>query len=299
MGTPGENTRFYMGDPDPDPGFIGPPVPDWPPKTVGIPGLEPGECPDEDFEFSYFLETDSDAGFNVGGSWWQSVGGSLFLNVVEDARIQYGGTLTLLVGRTSNEFYSSTRNTTIAAGRTDKVKAGGMGQEINGGYFQKISPAGKQEVTGDWTHQVDGENRGKYGAWTNDVAKSWTAKVGGAVMIDAKGTITLSTPSEIKLNAPLVTIQGAKVDAKSPSFFETYGSKRLIGAHKADYVFAYYQCGYTLKAETTGVSLGGFGNKSDRIASKTDLIGVGIKTASALVDKSGIKKVVAGLLSLG
>lgn len=249
MGTPGGNTYFYMGDPRPEPSPIGPPDPNWPPRTAKIPGTKPGEDETPSFSFSYYVDTENSAGFNVGGNWWQSVGGGLSTDVANDARIRYGAAHTFIVGGATSEFYC-------------------------GGLTQLVINDGTRQVFANWSDHVSARNYGHYGEWEVEVDGTWRTVVGGNLTMRSTGgdisisasagEITLYSPTKINLISPEVQTKASGCyKGHSGLSLETYSSKFIIGGHKSDYVAALYTCGYGLKVETTGYSAGLFGVKGE------------------------------------
>ncbi len=290
MGTPGGNTRFYMGEPEHDPNFIGPPeAKDFPPKKVPIPPSEPGgdETP-VNIHFSYFVSTDASAGFDVGGSWWQRVGGGLTVDVTNDARIRHGGNHTFIVG-----------------GKTDEYHVGGLKQIITNN--------GEQHVFANWNHYVSAKSYGHYGEWKVDVDTSWTATASGNIEITSTGgsvdvgstagEVTIMSPTKINLLAPEVkTLASGYFKSFSSASFETYSSKTIVGGHKSDYVVALYTCGYGVKTETTGYSAGLYGVKGETVGMKQDnfgavfrKLGIDVKNALTVIGNAAINNSTAGM----
>ncbi|MFO0593206.1 MAG: type VI secretion system tip protein TssI/VgrG [Polyangiaceae bacterium] len=210
-GNPGGGTYFYIGDPAPDqpPGAA-----EWPPRSASVPQA-PGVSETRPFSFSYFTEAENGVGFDVGGDWWQSVGGALFLDVTSEVRIRYGAEHLFIVIGPSTETYEAQRTT-----------------NMNASYVQNIKPSGEQNVTGTWKHTVTGTSSDDYGTWNTQVKGAWTAHM---------GSVTITSDGPIQIDAPRVTISGANVQTKTalqkwlsgPSI-EFYTLKESAGIQKLD-----------------------------------------------------------------
>jgi type VI secretion system secreted protein VgrG len=252
MSTPVDTTAYTMGGPKK--------------LDLTIPPWDPAYHDTKPFRFGYHLKTEGDAGFVVGGSWYQWVGADHFLDVVGESRTRCGKRRTLIVGGPSNELYLSTRTTKIASGRKDTVQAGGMEQEINGGFSLKIAPDGKQEVSGNWLHNVGG-------TWKNHVGGAYSISAAGNVSIDSTaGTVSLSSPSSILLKAPEIEqITGDWLQVTGKSFL-LYTSANTAGIHKFDAA--------GIANTVTGLS--------------TSQIGVSIGVAAVKVEANGLEHVKQG-----
>ena len=273
-GTPGGGTYVYMGDPaPPEP----PGASEWPPRTALVPQA-PGVSETRPFSFSYFTEAHAGVGFDVRGDWWQSVKGSLFLDVTSEVRIRYGGEHTLIVVGTSTEGYESARTT-----------------NMNAAYVQNIKPTGEQNVTGTWKHNVTGDSTDSYGTWNTKVKGAWTAHM---------GSVSITSDGPVEINAPSVMIKGANVQTKTafqkwvsgPSL-EFYTLKESAGIQKADVcavsisVAEYSASLCNIKGETYSAKLDSFGAVIGRIG--TDFKSIGIRSR-----KSGVSSNTAGLHEL-
>jgi len=273
-GTPGGGTYVYMGDPaPPEP----PGASEWPPRTASIPQA-PGVSETRPFSFSYFTEAEAGVGFDVRGDWWQSVGGSLFLDVKSEVRIRYGGEHTFIVIGASTERYESARTT-----------------NMNAAYVQNIKPTGEQNVTGTWKHTVTGESADDYGTWNTKVKGAWTAHM---------GSVSITSDGPIQIDAPSVTIKGANVQTKTafqkwlsgPSL-EFYTLKESAGIQKAD------ACAVSISMAEYSAGLYAF--KGENGAAKKILlgalfgqIGADLKSAGLLIRKLGINSNTAGIHEL-
>ncbi|KYF76477.1 hypothetical protein BE11_36700 [Sorangium cellulosum] len=221
--TPVGGTNLHMGGPTQQ-GFVVPPL--TPSANSAI----------QNVDCMFYVYTDGNAGFNVCGNWWQTVGCKYNVDVGDDATLHYVGTHTLNVDGDSNEFYNDHQNVTVHSGRVDKVTSGGMTQDIHGGLTQTIEPGGKQVVTGSWVHKVSAQNHDDYGEWKTDVDKTWTATINGNVSIESRaGTILLDSPTEITLDAPNVKNKASGQWFKATGLsVELYGTKNSAGIHKFD-----------------------------------------------------------------
>lgn len=292
IGTPGENTRFYMGVPEHDPNFIGPPE-DFPPAKVPLAPLQPGETPEPvPLRFSYFMQTDGCAGFEVGGSWWQNVGGGLSVNVANEARVRYGTDHTFIVGGATKEFYC-------------------------GGLEQIVINNGRRQVFSSWSDHVTARNHGHYGQWDVEVDTTWNTTAagdvsvissGGNIAISAMGgEVTVVSPTKINLVAPEIhTKASGYYKGTSSASAETYSSKVIVGGHKSDYVIALYTCGYGTKIETTDIAISRTGLKVDVASAKADNKSLGLyqhevnmKQLGNEISNVGAKILTAGIAKLG
>ena len=222
MGTPGAGTRFYMGEPDHDPNFIGPPeVEPWPPKSVTIPPADPAnEDEPAALQFSYFMSTEGCAGFDVGGSFWQHVGGGMTVDVTSDTRIRYGGAHTFIVGGKADEFYQA-----------------GLKQVITSGFEQNITGNGEQNVEDSWTQNVTARFYGHYGESQLDVDSAWQLKAGANIVVNnTKGNILVKADAgQITLDSPTkITLKAPDIDQVTGKWYQTFGSTIAAGIHKLD-----------------------------------------------------------------
>ncbi|WP_437905600.1 type VI secretion system tip protein TssI/VgrG [Sorangium sp. So ce327] len=221
--TPVGGTNLHMGGPTQQ-GFVVPPL--TPSANSAI----------QNVDCMFYVYTDGNAGFNVCGNWWQTVGCKYNVDVGDDATLHYVGTHTLNVDGDSNEFYNDHQNVTVHSGRVDKVTSGGMTQDIHGGLTQTIEPGGKQVVTGSWVHKVSALNHDDYGEWKTDVGKTWTATINGNISIESRaGKILIKSPTEITLDAPNVKNKATGQWFKATGLsVELYGTKNSAGIHKFD-----------------------------------------------------------------
>lgn len=255
MGTPGAATRFYMGEPDHDRNFIGPPeAEDFPPKRVKIPPTNPDK-PDESamLKFSYFMSTKGCAGFDVGASWWQHVGGGLTIDVVNESRIRYGGAHTFIVGGKADEYYKA-----------------GLMQRVTAGFAQHITGNGTQSIRSNWTHSVLALNQGHYGEWKVDVDTAWTVTAAGDIeltstggtvrMGSTAGKVTILSPTKITLVAPEIeSLAAGEVVTKTPFGLEFFGTKNAVGIHQFN---------------ATAINSSMDGSKSERVGMVNSFVGV-------------------------
>lgn len=275
--TPVGGTNLHMGGPTRKAFVVPPLTPDANPTIQAV------DC-------MFYVYTEGNAGFNVCGDWWQNVGGKYRVDVSDDATLHYVGIHTLNVDGDSNEFYNSHQNVTVHSGRTDKVEAGGMTQDIHGGLTQTIEPGGKQEVTGGWLHKVTSLNHDDYGEWKTNVGAAWTADIKGAwshtvkgnITIESKsGTIMVTSPNKITLDAPEVTITApAKVYKHTNALIETFYTKNSAGVHKWDNTAISMAINLT-KLEATAMSASKIGMKADSVGVKVDHVGVASKKCGA------------------
>lgn len=290
VGTPVNKTQYFMGGPT-----------SW---QGDVPPSDPALKDDVgDFALSYHLTTDGSAGFFIGGDWVQTVGGGAWVDVTGDVRVRYKSVHTLIVGANSNEFYGGARTT-----------------NIKNTYTQNANAGGSQNVTGDWTHSVSNGNTDKYGKWNTDVDGNWIASFGGVVSLSAGGTMSVTvadgkfvvTSPEIVFKSPLVTIDGAKIETKSPTWYKTtpksfefYGFKESAGIQKFD-AAAVGMSITGIKRDTTGVSLSLTGIKSDAAGVSVSVSNMHHTSKGTELSNETVKSVygaietrIKGLLKLG
>lgn len=225
-------------------------------------------------------------------------------NALLDAKnnwdVNVGGKLDEDVTGTVMETYHSDQDTTIMKGRKETILAGGMKHDVHGGFTQTIEPEGKQTVTGTWTHKVTGVNHDDYGSWKSDVGKTWTAKVGGNIVIHSKGgTVTIHSPTELTLDAPKVKNKAlGQWYKETAASLEFYGSKNSAGVHKFDNA-AVAMSTNGLKVDATAVSMSATGSKVDKVSSSFSSAGLKIDFCAAKVvnDTVTIKQEELSMLS--
>jgi len=245
---------------------------------------------ESDEDFTVFLGTEGSVGIVVNQSWIQNVGGAYLLDVANSVTIHSGAEWTLRTDGAAKEFH-------------------------NAGYKQTIVGDGEQHVFAKWGHYVSGRNYGHYGQWKFDVDADCTGVVGAAYKLvvgatytvtaagnvdigSAGGRVSLSSPSEISLGAPTINMYAGFIRGIGSSYAEAYGSRSTAGVHKFDYA-GIYGCGYGVKLETTGLSMGLYINRGDRAATKNDVIGAVSSAIGTCVTAAGTAIYKAGGLILG
>jgi type VI secretion system secreted protein VgrG len=273
MATPVQDTSLHMGHP----------------VKVVFAGYDDKAFPEVDIHLD--MSTAGNAGFWIGGAWWEEVGSNKNVYVRGPVTIGYQQTHKLEIGGKSEEYY-------------------------NGGLVQVISNDGSQLVFSNWSHYVVARNHGHYGQWEVDVDHEWTVKAGAEVKIKSTGgalhlssdaaDITISTPTKITLVAPEIkaSAQGW-YKGHSGASLESYSSKIMVGGHKSDCVAALYTCGYGVKLETTGYSAGLFGRKGESAAVAKLTFGglflqaiTDVANAGSSVSSAAVRSVTAGLHAL-
>ncbi|MEZ4296543.1 MAG: type VI secretion system tip protein TssI/VgrG [Polyangiaceae bacterium] len=286
MSTPVDATSYVMGGPSE--------------LNLGVPPWNPDYADErKTFRFGYHLKTDGDAGFVVGGEWYQWIGASHWLDVAKEGRTRFGGRYTLIIGGISNEYYGGTRNTIVTSGRTDKVKSGGFNQEIVGGYSQTVTGNGSQHATGAWEHKVTGENHDDYGSWRSTIKGAWTAEAKGSVSIASKSaTVTIESPAEIALNAPTVSFRGAKVQTQSSDFIDMFATQHSVGIEKFDGAAVATSITTGLKLEHTSASIGMTAVKIEKVGYRAVNDGAALEGTPLKIAQGAFRLASFGFLKL-
>ncbi|MBK8259620.1 MAG: type VI secretion system tip protein VgrG [Polyangiaceae bacterium] len=293
MGTPGGRTRFYMGEPEHDPNFIGPPEEGpWPPTTAVLAPADP-DTPGKEvpMAFSYYMKTDQGAGFDVGGNWWQRVGGGLSTEVTNEARIKYGGDHAFIV-----------------VGHTDEFFITGLTQKVQSGYKQFISGDGEQHVISNWTHQVTGKNHGQYGSWLVEVGgevkvtsgAGYKLLVDGPVNVIASGAVDIaSTAGTLSLSSPTAIVQQApSLTSQAPDFVQMFSTQHSAGIEKFDAAAIAIAITSGLKLEYTGASVALTAAKVERVGCRAVNDGVQMSGIPLAIATGAIRVFSCGFVKL-
>jgi type VI secretion system secreted protein VgrG len=202
--TPQQETNFYLGHPRRH-AFATPP--DTPGSDITITAVD---C-------AAYLNTEGNAGFVVGGDWWQNVGVNYYLDVCGNGKEHFVGNYILNTDGTSTEFYNSTRATTTKSGRTDTVQAGGVTQTIEGGgWHQHVTGASDQTIEGTLGIEVSGATTSKLkGGWTVEETPGVVWEIGG-------DGVEIHTGKEFAVTAP-------KIELHATNWFHFEG-------HKEEYI---------------------------------------------------------------
>ncbi|MFO0612731.1 MAG: type VI secretion system tip protein TssI/VgrG [Polyangiaceae bacterium] len=275
MHTPNQNAGIYLGVPTPR-AFVDP--------DSAKPGLE---STIDGAQVSLYMNTDANAGLQVGGSMWTDIGGNESIYVGENVSHGYAGTYKLQVGGATTEHYYADENITVDGAREETVT--GSVTETYGPQTTEVKGGGKLDVSAGFFHKVGALNTDDYGEWGSTIAHGWdlSAKdvlwtVGGAMTVDAGG-------HDIKVKAPVVLVIAdvLKIDApgdhhkEATTTFDFYGNKNAVGSSKSDTVKAaigltgakadvvgFAAARSILKVEKTNTSVGAVVIKTDMTAFK-------------------------------
>jgi type VI secretion system secreted protein VgrG len=211
--------------------------------------------------------------------------GATLLDAGQDWDVTVGGKLDEDITGAVIETYHANQDTSIAKGRKEVIAAGGLNQNIHGGLFQTIAPDGYQTVNGPHTQRVTALNSDDYGSWRSAVKTTWDATIGGNITITSSGgTVTITSPTEITLNAPKVSNKATTEHYKETGIlFELYGTKNSLGIHKWDNT-ALSMAATGVKTELTGMAFANTGVKMEKCA--LGVSNVGLKIDSGLFRKS-------------
>lgn len=307
MGTPsGSHGSVYTGDGETKTGVFSSPV--------NADPSNPNVVIEREVEFTYLMTTEGNAGFWVGGDYWENVGVDKYSFVTTNLWQGVGALYWLHVGGDADEIYYATRTTTIKAGRTDTVLAGGMKQTISGGFTQTIKdggmthdvhggltqtiePKGSQTVTGPWLHKVTAENHDDYGTWKTDVGGTWTGHMTGAASLTSDVSFKIKAP-EAKITATDMKweIAGLTFDLSSNKH-ELYVYKGASGVVKTDHA-GVYQSLYGLKLDTTIVKVENAGCKKKTFGGLWEAHGAKLAQEGAAAITSGVRAITAALHKL-
>lgn len=236
--TPAQRTLLYMGVPKP--------------MSITLPPSKAeGDGDPFNMNFSVWIESRGSAGFNIGGSWFQHMSGSYYLDCGYTATVHYGNSSFLRIDGAAEEVYLAGRTTTINAGRTDTI-SGGLKQTVHGG--------GSQVVHGGWEHKVTGNNHDDYGTWSTDVKGFWTAGVKGDINISSTGgSICIKSNGPMTLDAPEVILKCAKHTLAAPAstLKMTSHSEELFGLKMAAGVYNVAATAFKLDVSGVAASLNG------------------------------------------
>jgi hypothetical protein len=136
------------------------------------------------------------------------------------------------------------------------------------------------------------------GAVTETYHATLSTTAAGAITITSKGgDITVTSPTAIQLNAPSVTVKGAKVKVDSGDWWDTYGSKGVAGVFKID-ATGIKISPTAVKVDATGVAtshtvmkLDTAVFKNDKGALKLEQKGMGFWSGALSFSTFGFKKI--------
>lgn len=242
-------------------------------------------------DIAYDVSTAGNAGFWVGGGWWEEVGKNKNVYVRGPVTIGYQNTHKLEIGGKSDEFYN-----------------GGLTQKVQKGYEQRITGDGEQHVVTNWTQQVAGKNHGKYGTWEvnvdgtckTSVGSTYKLLVNGACAITAAGDIEIEStagqvsvvsPSQITIRAPHIEKASDDVVDFSAKSILGFGTANAFGIQKYDLA--------SIAAQHTGISISVTGTKLEATGSYLTRPGSELKNTSASIANCALSLLSAGMTKVG
>lgn len=246
----------------------------------------------QEVPINYDVATAGNAGFWVGGGWWEDVGKNKNVYVRGPVTIGYQTTHKLKIGGMSDETYD-----------------GGVNQEIRKGLTQLVIGDGTQIIMDNWTHEVTAMNKGHYGQWTVDVDGAWKTTAGGNVNVvstggniainSTAGEVTVTSPSSINLTSPAVTVRGASVKVDSPDFTETFGKANSVGIETFDGAAIAISAVAAVKLDYVSTGIEYMGVKVEKTGAHAIDEGTKLDGTALAIARGAVRVFSAGLVKLG
>lgn len=236
-------------------------------RFFGFKGLDLGTT-----QCSFFAGTDANAGYRIGGGWWEDIGGEKRVHVGGDATYDYDAKLTTEIGGTLHE--------TIDGNRVEKT-TGTTVQTHQSFHLVRASSTRLDDVAGG-LHEIK-----RHGILLDSISGDWRQTVSGAVtenyaatqMTMVVGSTEFKSTSTLEIHSGLVVMLGGAIEAKGhalaawyvPSKMEFFHTKTALVGHKTD--LTGLSIGYTAdKKEVVHQAVGVGGVKVEYVGNKNELV---------------------------
>ncbi|MBI4952631.1 MAG: type VI secretion system tip protein VgrG [Myxococcales bacterium] len=237
-------------------------------KFYGFKGSGPTEVP-----CSYLVTTEGNAGYSVGGGWWEDILGDKNVHVKGDVTLDDDVNLKTEIGATAKETVhgnrvettTGTTSQTFQSAQLVRSKATRLDDVAGGTHTLTRKSTVVDFVAGTWKQTVTG-------AVTENFGPQVTLVV-GQTKLDSKTNIDLKAGGAIVMIGSDVSAKGSvQTEWYVPDTLELFGNKNSLTA---------------VKAEAVAMSLALTGAKKEYVKSSNAVVGVKI-------DVTGTKKEYAG-----
>ncbi|MCC6523891.1 MAG: hypothetical protein IT373_14630, partial [Polyangiaceae bacterium] len=243
---------------------------------------------------TYFVTTRGNAGFEIGGSWWEDVTGVKKAHVAGDVTFGYDANLTVEVGGNLTEKVGGARTETTKS-FTMQTYTGAHEMWAKSGRLDEISSLHVTLGLSDVTDTVTGTLDQSVGGLSLEVYLSGLETKSKGISLEAP-VIAIITPSDITMEPKNVVHKGLWIKI-TPRLLEAYVGKAAAGAAKVDVTGASASAAGK-KVDVTGVAVGHASSKNDFTGAKVVAVGFAFKIGNKPVEETAVFKGDGGLRSL-
>jgi len=229
----------------------------------------------EQVRCTYYVSTNGNAGFTIGGSWWENVSQVKKVHVRGDVTFGFDGDVTVHIGGNLDEKFNANRSETTD-GMTFQTYTGALDMFAESGRLDEVSVVHAQV-------RLSGVNDTVTGTFRESVPVTLELYCGN--LETRSKSITINAPAMAVITPDTITMEPAEANYTgvwlkiTPFYFEAFGLKVGIGGLKMD-VTGLSTSVTGIKEDFPGLMLGKWDSKVDFSSLKASYASIAIKAGA-------------------